>query len=146
MKYPNPQLPSSPDPLQFASCSHSFLLKHNTWTLMGWQRASSQQINRGTCGLWKWGFLCYCFKQMALMSPEIMLFITTHPLPPASHSEQSALAIQPDRQGFSLHPPPHTQSHTPSGSHPSPHPYRAEETDGGVTEVQSVLHVCLVHS
>lgn len=32
------------------------------------------------------------------------------------------------------------------GSHSSLHPYRAEETDGGVAEVQSVLHVCLVHS
>lgn len=63
---------------------------HTLWreTLRGWQRASSPQINRNTCGLWKWGFLCYCFTKWSF-SPQssfCLIYPTPHPLPPATHT------------------------------------------------------------
>lgn len=72
-KLSNPYLPHC------AGCTHSFTLKRDTWTFRGWQRASPLQINRNTCGLWKWGFLCYCFTKCRFGSTEVVQFNTRYP-------------------------------------------------------------------
>lgn len=139
----NPPTPSHvklpfPYPPQCASCTHSFTLKRDTWTFRGWQRASSLQINRNTCGLWKWGFLCYCFTKWPL-SPKFILFNASHPPPPATHTYFDCTTQTPCSFAFPS-PSAHTRAHT------LPVISVVCGTDGGVAEVMSALHVCLVHS
>lgn len=108
--------------------------KRDTWTLRGWQRASPPQINRNTCGLWKWGFLCYCFTKWPLQSPDVILFNIPHPLPPATHTKH----MQTDTTLPSPSAVVRVCTHT--------HTSVVCRTDGGLVEVLSVLYVCLVHS
>lgn len=114
----NPPTPSHvklpfPYPPQCASCTHSFTLKRDTWTFRGWQRASSLQINRNTCGLWKWGFLCYCFTKWPL-SPKFILFNASHP--PATCNAHIFRLYHTDTTQlcFSIPERTHTSSHSTS--------------------------------
>lgn len=116
----NPPTPSHvklpfPYPPQCASCTHSFTLRRDTWTFRGWQRASSLQINRNTCGLWKWGFLCYCFTKWPL-SPKFILFNASHPPPSATHTYFDCTTQTPRSFAF-----PSPSAHTHTSSHSTSH-------------------------
>lgn len=97
-------------PPQCASCTHSFTLKRDTWTFRGWQRASPLQINRSTCGLWKWGFLCYCFTKWSF-SPQSSSYLI-YPTPchlQHTHTSLSHKYMQTDTPPL---PPPSAVTHT----------------------------------
>lgn len=96
--------------------------------------------------MWKWGFLCYCFTKWS-SSPQSSSYLINPSLCHLQHTlthTHTRFCLTCRQPPPPVHPP--VLSYTYAETHSTSHLYRVCGTDGGVVEVLSVLHVCLVHS